>query len=56
MMVEMSAPVVVVPTEPEPVANMELFPDKREATVDLPTPLAPTMETRLSCLSNSGTV
>ena len=31
-------PVVVVPTEPEPTVNMELFPERREAMVDLPTP------------------
>ena len=53
MMVEMSAPVVVVPTEPEPVVNIEWFPDRREVTVDFPTPLAPTIETRVSCLLNS---
>merc|ERR1719402_416671 len=53
--VERSAPVVVVPMEPEPVANMELFPDKSDATVDLPTPLLPTMETKLNWVLNSGT-
>ena len=55
-MVDMSAPVVVVPTDPEPVVNIEWFPDKSEVTVDLPTPLAPTIDTKLSCLLKSGIV
>ena len=54
MMVDISAPVVVVPTEPEPVVNIEWLPDRRDVTVDFPTPLAPTIETRVSCLLSSG--
>ena len=33
---------------------MELFPESSDVTVDLPTPLPPTMETKLSWVSNSG--
>ena len=44
---------VVVPTDPDPTVNIELFPDRREATVDLPTPLPPTMETMLNWVFNS---
>ena len=54
MMVEISAPVVVVPTEPDPVVNIEWFPESNEEIVDFPTPLAPTIDTRLSCLLKSG--
>ena len=55
-MVEMSAPVVVVPTDPEPVVNMEWLPESSEDTVDFPTPLPPTMETMVICLLKSGIV
>ena len=55
-MVEISAPVVVVPTDPDPVVNIEWLPDNNDAMVDFPTPLAPTIETKLSCLSKSGMV
>ena len=52
--VETSAPVVVVPVESLPTVNIEEFPDNNEATVDFPTPLPPTMETKDNCVSNSG--
>ena len=52
----MSAPVVVVPTDPDPVVNIEWFPDSKDVTVDFPTPLAPTIDTRLNCLLKSGIV
>ena len=34
--------------------NIEEFPDSNEATVDFPTPLPPTIETKDNCVSNSG--
>ena len=39
---------VVVPVVVDPTVNIELLPERREATVDLPTPLPPTMDTMLS--------
>ena len=45
IVVEISAPVVVVPTEPEPTTNMEEFPDNNDDSVDFPTPRAPTTDT-----------
>ena len=44
---------VVVPKGLLPTVNMELFPERREATVDLPTPRPPTMETIVSCVLKS---
>ena len=36
--------------------NIVSFPDKREATVDFPTPRPPTIDVIVSCVSNSGMV
>ena len=44
---------MVVPTDPEPTVNMELLPESKEAMVDLPTPRPPTIDTMVSCFSNS---
>ena len=34
--------------------NIELFPDKKDATVDFPAPRFPTIDTILSCVLKSG--
>ena len=34
--------------------NIEEFPESNDATVDLPTPLPPTMDTNDNCVLNSG--
>ena len=50
---EMSAPKVVEPTELPWDSNMVSFPERRDATVDFPTPVSPTIETMVSQVSVS---
>ena len=49
----MSAPNVVVPLDEEAALNIVSFPESREATVDFPTPVFPTIDTIVSQVLNS---
>merc|ERR1719237_2058453 len=51
---DMSVPTVVVPCEVEAEVNIDMLPDKKEATVDFPTPVFPTTEVIVSQVLNSG--
>ena len=54
MMGDISVPKVVVPCEVEAEVNIDMLPDKKEATVDLPTPVSPTTDVMVSQVLNSG--